>query len=306
MSEKNDFLSSELAKEEQLGAFTDTENNSDSGSNDTYVQTNYQGTDYEFQKNMNVGSDFQQAYKKKSFIQQPIIISFVILLLIAVGFLVFIMFFNTSIVGDWTVNSTATADEAGSSENDDTIKSYYCFENGGKASVYLGTMKMVGTYSLGTSEEGTATVTVSVPSALEGTFEYYVTGNVFTGRKLVLTNTYYNQSVEFVSDKVKIPEVEPFDDFKPNEKLCEKWVFNDAYYGSSAEYEFRQDGTFVFSESDSFYIEGVYTYTDDTITLKYFGTEIATTDLSYEFVDSTIIINGLQYTRASDATADQS
>lgn len=298
MSEKNDFLGSELKNEEKLGALTDTENNGDTVLNDTYTTEN-------FQDEMALNPDLEQSYAKKSFVQAPVIISLVIVLLIALGFLVFKVFFDTSIVGDWTVKSTATADEVGSSD-DDSIKSYYCFENNGVASVCLGSMRMVGTYSLDTSEEGTRTVTVSVPSALEGTFEYDVTGNAFTGRTLVLTDTYYGQSVELASDKRIIPEVEPFDDFKPNEKLCDKWVFNDAYYGTSAEYEFNDDGTFLFSEADSFYLEGVYTYTDDSITLKYYSTDVATTELSYEFVDSTIVINGLQYTKASQATADQS
>ena len=58
--------------------------------------------------------------KKKHFIQIPVIISLVIVVGVALGFLIFKCFFNTSIVGTWAIEdptqSEATADEATSDE----------------------------------------------------------------------------------------------------------------------------------------------------------------------------------------------
>ncbi len=309
MSDNKDFLTSESEAEKKVNFDTDTINNNGglNGSADLQNQGQNAGFNPPQQGYVPYYNHYApvQTPKKKSFVQLPIIISLAIVVVAALTFLVLIMFFNTSIVGDWTVKVTATADEAGSSDSDDAAQSYYCFEYGGKASVYLGTMKMVGTYTLGTSDEGTNTITVSIPSALEGTFEYDVTGNIFTGRTLVLTDSYYGQSVDLVSTKLIIPRLEPYEDFKPNDQLCEKWVFNDSYYNSSVSYEFKENGTFEFSEADTFYLEGVYTYTDDTITLKYYGTEPTTTELSYQFVDSTIVINGLQYVKETNSTGDE-
>ncbi len=308
MSDNKDFLTSESEAEKNVDFDTDTTNNDGGLSESADLENQELNTDFNPQQQCVPYcscSAPEQTAKKKSFVQLPIIISLAIVVVVALGFLVFKMFFNTSIVGAWTVKVTATADEADSSDADDAAQSYYCFDNDGTASVYLGTMKMVGTYTLDTSEEGTRTVTVSVPSALEGTFEYDVTGNAFTGRTLVLTDSYYGQSVDLVSTELVIPEIEPYEDFEPDEKLCETWVFNDSFYNSSVSYEFKEDGTFVFSESDAFYLEGVYTYTDDTITLKYYGTELTTTDLSYQLVDSSIVINGLQYVKDTGSTGDE-
>ena len=241
--------------------------------------------------------------KKKSFIQLPIIISLAILILVALGFLVFKIFFNTSVVGTWTVKDSATADEATTATSDEAAKNYYTFEDDGTASIHLGTMKMVGTYSL-EEKDGTRTIDISIPSALEGSFEYKVSGNEIGGRILTLTDTSYGQSIDLESTKLVIPEMKPDADFKPSEKLTGKWTYDDGYYKMS--YELREDGTSTVSQSDILFADGVYNYTDNKITIKYYTNQEVTMELNYELKDDSIIIDGIQFVKDTGSSSDES
>lgn len=308
MDEKKDFLASESEAENTANSDADTTNNENieetfSGAfSDELAET--QGVapvDY----NANV-----PVAVKKSFIQVPIIISIALIVLVALGFLVFRVFFNTSIDGTWMVKDTATPDEATTATSDEAVKNYYCFEDdgsgkGGKASIYLGSMRMIGEYTLSTSEEGTKTVNISIPTALEGSFEYEVSGNEIFGRTLELKDSYYGQKIELESTKLEIPEMKPDDDFKPSAKLTGKWTYDDGFYKMS--YEFREDGTATVSQSDILFADGVYSYTDNSITIKYYTNKEVTMELNYELKDNSIIIDGImQFVKETDSTSDES
>lgn len=242
--------------------------------------------------------------KKKSFVQVPIIISAIILVLVALGFLVFRCFFNTSIVGVWTSSetSTSTADEA--SEESETPKTYLVFEDDGTVYLAIGTMKMVGTYSVDTNDEGTRVVSCSIPNALEGDYEFTVSGNEFAGRKLTLTNSTYGQSWEYESTKREIPEVKVDDDFTPSDKLTGNWIYDDGYYMFS--YDFKKDGTVTVNQSDILFVDGVYNYTDDVITIKYYTDSERTMEVQYQFSDDVLYMDGIPYTlEGAESTVDQ-
>ena len=308
MDENKDFLTSESEAENNINSDTDTTTNESSQESfsgafsdeiaETQGESETEVTPVDYSANAPVA-----VKKKKGFIQLPIIISLAILVLVALGFLVFKVFFNTSVVGTWTVKDTATADEA-TTASDEVAKNYYTFEDDGTASIHLGTMKMIGTYSLDTSDEGTRTIDISIPSALEGTFEYEVTGNEITGRTLTLTDTYYGQSIDLESTKLVIPEMKPDADFKPNEKLAAKWTYDDEYYKMS--YELREDGTATVSQSDILFADGVYNYTDNTITIKYYTNQEVTMELNYELKDDSIIIDGIQFMKDTGSSSDES
>lgn len=309
MDENKDFLTSESEAENNINSDTDTTTNESSQESfsgafsdeiaETQGESETEVTPVDYSANAPVA-----VKKKKSFIQLPIIISLAILVLVALGFLIFKVFFNTSVVGTWTVKDTATADEATTATSDEAAKNYYTFEGDGTASIHLGTMKMIGTYSLDTSDEGTRTIDISIPSALEGTFEYTVTGNEITGRTLTLKDTYYGQSIDLESTKLVIPEMKPDADFKPSEKLAAKWIYDDGYYKMS--YEFRNDGTATVSQSDILFADGVYNYTDDTITIKYYTNQEVTMELNYELKDDSIIIDGIQFMKDTGSSSDES
>lgn len=309
MDEKKDFLTSETEAENNINSDTDTttnESNQESFSgafSDEIAET--QGNIETEAAAVDCNTNASVAVKKKkSFIQLPVIISLAILILVALGFLVFKVFFNTSVVGTWTVKITASADEATTATADEAAKNYYTFEDDGTASIHLGSMRMMGTYSLNTSDEGTKTIDISIPSALEGSFEYTVTGNEIVGRTLTLKDTYYGQSIDLESAKLVIPELKPDAGFKPNDKLTGKWIYDDGYYKMS--YELREDGTATINQSDILFADGVYNYNDNTITIKYFTNQESVMELNYELKDNSIIINGIQFKKDTGSSSDES
>lgn len=309
MDEKKDFLTSETEAENNINSDTDTttnESNQESFSgafSDEIAET--QGNIETEAAAVDCNTNASVAVKKKkSFIQLPVIISLAILILVALGFLVFKVFFNTSVVGTWTVKITASADEATTATADEAAKNYYTFEDDGTASIHLGSMRMMGTYSLNTSDEGTKTIDISIPSALEGSFEYTVTGNEIVGRTLTLKDTYYGQSIDLESAKLVIPELKPDAGFKPNDNLTGKWIYDDGYYKMS--YELREDGTATINQSDILFADGVYNYNDNTITIKYFTNQESVMELNYELKDNSIIINGIQFKKDTGSSSDES
>lgn len=309
MDENKDFLTSETEAEDKINSDTDTTTND---SNQESFSGAFSDEIAETQGNLETEAaavDYNAnasvaVKKKKSFIQLPVIISLAILILVALGFLVFKVFFNTSVVGTWTVKTTASADEATTATADEAAKNYYTFEDDGTASIHLGTMRMMGTYSLNTSDEGTKTIDISIPSALEGTFEYTVTGNELAGRTLTLKDTYYGQSIDLESSKLVIPDMKPDADFKPNDKLTGKWIYDDGYYKMS--YELNEDGTATVNQSDILFADGVYNYTDNTITIKYYTNQESVMELNYELKDNSIIINGIQFNKDTGSSSDES
>lgn len=309
MDENKDFLTSETEAEDKINSDTDTTTND---SNQESFSGAFSDEIAETQGNLETEAaavDYNAnasvaVKKKKSFIQLPVIISLAILILVALGFLVFKVFFNTSVVGTWTVKTTASADEATTATADEAAKNYYTFEDDGTASIHLGTMRMMGTYSLNTSDEGTKTIDISIPSALEGTFEYTVTGNELAGRTLTLKDTYYGQSIDLESSKLVIPDMKPDADFKPNDKLTGKWIYDDGYYKMS--YELNEDGTATVNQSDVLFADGVYNYTDNTITIKYYTNQESVMELNYELKDNSIIINGIQFNKDTGSSSDES
>lgn len=240
----------------------------------------------------------QQPEKKKHFIQVPIIISLIIVVGVALGFLVFKCFFNTSIVGTWaidddTAQSGATDDEASS------VKTYYIFDDDGVASIAYGTMKYVGTYSISENE-----VSMEIQSAyLSTSFEFSVTGNVFTGRTLTFTDSSYDTEYTFHSTKIEAPDLKVDEDFKPNDKLTGEWNYYDGYY--DFDYNFKSDGTVSIGQNEMLFVDGVYTCTDDTITIKYYADSEQTMELEYTVNDDALILNGLQYFKVGSASADE-
>lgn len=308
MDENKDFLTSETEGENNINSDADTTTNestqeSFSGAfSDEIAETQTDSTPEVAPVDYSVSAPVA-VKKKKSFIQLPIIISLAILILVALGFLVFKIFFNTSVVGTWTVKDSATADEATTATSDEAAKNYYTFEDDGTASIHLGTMKMVGTYSL-EEKDGTRTIDISIPSALEGSFEYKVSGNEIGGRTLTLTDTSYGQSIDLESTKLVIPEMKPDADFKPSEKLTGKWTYDDGYYKMS--YELREDGTSTVSQSDILFADGVYNYTDTKITIKYYTNQEVTMELNYELKDDSIIIDGIQFVKDTGSSSDES
>ena len=319
MDEKKEFLASENDEEVTVNSDADTtENNEAKGTfEDDLAEalTELESEDESEESGSfaeelaDTAVDYEvaqtvQSAKKKRLIQVPIIVSAVILIIVAVCFLVFRCFFNTSIVGVWTSAeaSTSTADEA--SQESETVQTYLVFEGDGTVYLAIGTMKMEGTYSVETNEEGTRVVDCYIPNALEGQYEFTVSGNEFTGRSLILSDSTYGQQWEYKSTNREIPEVKVDEDFEASEKLTGNWIYDDGYY--MFRYDFKADGTVSINQSDILFVDGVYNYSDDVITVRYYTDTERTMEISYQFNDAVLYMDGIPYTlEGSESTADQ-
>ncbi len=243
--------------------------------------------------------------KKKFPVQVPIIIAAVIVACVALAFLVLKCFFNTSIIGTWTIeNDTATSDEAG----EDTVLTYYIFDKDGTVSLSYGTMSYMGTYSVSTDDDGNKSVEMYIPYAyLQATFDYNVSGNLFTGRKLVFsyddTQNGETQTYKFKEAKRIMPELKAADDFKADDALVGEWNYYDGYYDYS--YTFNSNGTVNINQNDMIVIEGTYKLSDDKITVTYYADDEYTQDLEYSVDGDTLVIQGMQYFKVGSASADE-
>lgn len=239
----------------------------------------------------------QPTEKKKHFIQIPIIISLVIVVGVALGFLVFKCFFNTSIIGTWAIEDTtqseATADETS------LAKTYYIFDEDGVASIAYGSMRYAGTYTVSGNE-----INMQIQLAnLYASFEFTVTGNVFTGRTLTFKDATYDMEYVFHSTNREVPEMKPDEGFKPDDELTGEWNYYDGTYDFY--YNFKSDGTVSIVQNQMLFVDGVYNYTDDTITIKYYSDSEQTMELSYTVDGDSLIINGIQYFKVGSASADE-
>ena len=53
------------------------------------------------------------------------------------------------------------------------------------------------------------------------------------------------------------------------------------------------------------FVDGVYNYTDNTITIKYFSDSEQIMELDYTVDEDALVINGLQYLKVGSASADE-
>lgn len=243
----------------------------------------------------NVETTLTAEPKKKRLIQAPIIIAASIVVVVALCFLVFKCFFDTSVVGTWTVVNTATSDEATKPTTGNEPKAFYTFDKDGNATVSIGSMRYVGSYSVDSNS-----ITINIENILQSTYDFSVSGNIFTGRELVLSDPNYGQSVTLRGVSLDTPKLSVDKDFKKNDKLVGKWSYNDGYMQMS--YTFNADGTAEVNQYNTLFVDGVYTADDKKITFKYVASEETSMDISYELVDDAIIIDGLKFTKDDGTT----
>ena len=248
--------------------------------------------------------------KKSHVLQRTIIIS---LAIVAAAILVTVVcrlfFFNSALDTDFFGNSKATVwhyTEANESTADEATDYDYnlTFDNG-RLTVDVGTMQITGSYTIkhiteddaavikdGDSKIGTSMMVIENTIRFDGKYTYNVSGNVFSGKTMTLTNVNNENSVfEFDSKPADMPEVERKGEFKKDEKLVGKWEYRDEL--GTVEYEFTDDGNFSRTDKlvDSIQsIKGIYTCKDSvfTYTINFGGP----TDIprNYELKDGNLIV----------------
>ena len=234
--------------------------------------------------------------KKKRLLNTPIIIAICIVAVSVLSFLVYDIFFNTSIYGTWTFDSTAV------STDDEVNTAYYNFKNDGTASVKCGNVTFNGTITM--SSEDNTKATISIPNFIgEQEYNIAVTGNKLSTRHLILSSE--SATGSFTSADEKKVAVEKIKDFVIDNEIIGEW--SDDYYGMSC--TFREDGTVIINQSDVMIVEAAYSTDKENnkITLKYQMAKEINDEWSYGYdkKNDTLVLNGLGLKRVNPASADE-
>lgn len=203
------------------------------------------------------------------------------------------LFFNQSLVGTWHYNNfseytetyddpTATPDGVTSETTEYSQRVCYEFTNDGRCIVTLGTMSVTGQYSLYAAEEGnmfSAVVYYNYMPLLYGSYKYEIKGNIFTGRKLVITDTSTGEKLELEQGEGENPLV-PIENTNIDDRIVGTW--KDDTYGAT--YNFGKDGYMTLDNGDGMVVEQVYTVDEEDgfILVKYVGA----TEQSYSYIYS--------------------
>ena len=290
------------------------------------------------------GAALQAPKQKKRLIQTPVLIAFILVCAVAVGFFVFKLFLNNDVAGTWVykypqptaeemMGLESTIDEA----DRDYVDYYFDFQStpadlgenssaeGARiAKVTIGTLTYEGYYLTSTGDDG-STLSVTVPNVMTGSFTYELSGNIFTGREMKLISPYADESGDgefiFKSASLNIPKIEREGEFKPDEKLYGKWIYDDGT--NILSYDFREDGTAQYAEkisSASMYgepmvskinLDAIYTCEDGTFTLYYYYTDLYVSGsanemaATYSLDGDKLTINGIEFVREGASTSDE-
>lgn len=233
-------------------------------------------------------------------VQLPIVLAIFAVALLSV--IVWKMFFDQSIVGEWyyiaegeyveTLDSPIESEDEASITHQYSQRVVYDFREDGVCVVTLGTTSVEGSYDLYSSADGnvlSAYVVYQYTPLLYGSFNYKVTGNVFTGRKLVLSDV-YGEGYELVLEPGEGESpLEAYEDVEIEERLIGTW--RDENYGIT--FEIKSDGFMVCSTDDGLIIEYAYTkFEEGTLLLKSYGDSEQAQTYTYSFDGDKTYING--------------
>ena len=267
-----------------------------------------------------------QAPQKKPLVMKPVLVAAGLVLVVALAVIVIRLFFNSSVEGTWhyvrevpMMAADATSDEPETV----SVDYYFKFERDNKVSATIGTITSRGTYDVYKNSEGQSVINMNLTDLITsynflayGEYEISVSGNAFTGRKLVMSTAQDESgTIEMESASYAAPEIERENEFTVNEDIVGKWEFKQEGYDLS--YEFGKDGTTKYNEyvkqtnpytgmetTIDYTINGIYDVTDNTITVHFIYTKDSSMDIVYTLDDNTLTINGFPFVREGTATAD--
>lgn len=299
-NKNKDFAGQEQTPEAENPSIEDTTENNTAEENTANEEATEEAEITEEAAQTNPEENQAKPVKSKRFIQIPVLIAAAILVCALLVFGVMKLFFDNSIVGEWIVEgSVATSDEI--SEDDAAAgNTYYIFtddtnENGEKvAKLRVGTMELIGTYSISNNTDGTRALTVSISYFFAGTYNYTVSGNAFTGKVLTLESDSGNVSFNCV--KAPKLQVAVSDDFKAKDDIVGSWKESDYDYT----YTFNADGTTHIDEGGTLTVDGTYVADDKKIVITYLASEETTLEIEYSLDGDTLVLNGLGYTKVTE------
>ncbi len=209
-------------------------------------------------------------------------------------------FFNQSVIGSWyyiaegehieTYDAPESSDEPESVSTSYSQRVCYTFGEDGSCKVTLGTTTVEGSYSIYSIQGGNIIAPMVVyqyTPVFYGTFDYEVTGNIFTGRKLLIHDD-YGETLELEPGEGENP-LSQMENFIAEEQLVGTW--RDEEYGLT--YTFTEDGFLTSKSDDGLTVEYAYTKFDDGyLIVKCYGNGEQADYYTYEFTDNKTYING--------------
>lgn len=230
-------------------------------------------------------------------------------------------FFDSSIDGTWGV-SFKKPEGSGQTE-------YIITLNEDKtASLHNAGSTLIGRYRLLKDENGIPQFNLIISNSGEEYinvfFDYTVSGNIFSGRTLSLTDRSWmlstlekegekHETVKINGEEYNVfhftPAVEsfkviPYQNFKADQKLLGSWLYTDSDSGTRYTFTFSEDGTFeqMSAERD---IIGSYKTENNLCTLHYYylGDQEFELPAEYRVNGDKLIFNGVEMTQTDNPKA---
>lgn len=278
-----------------------------------------------------VGGKTKTKKQRKHHMDSSLKLAFLLFMITVLFFGAWKCFFDTDILGSWTFKITQ-------SERKYTFN--FTFEDNNVVRYHYGGQTYIGKYNF---VDDSPQIHIFIGSLgrtyIDGYFDYEVSGNIFTGKTLKLTDRsgvimdpddlsseqeetdftklkkkvaesvvednirYYRMSFE--NDSVE-PEIHKYDDFKTDEKLIGTWLYDDTETGYSYTITFGKDGIVREMSSEMEFI-GAYTVKDGVCTYNFVAAGGTTQDLTFDYTidGDKITVNGQELTRTNDIYAYQ-
>lgn len=217
--------------------------------------------------------------KRKIVKNNQLIIVLCITIVTFITAVVWSVFFNRDITGSWYYIHTGEYTESPDtiSKDDTDIKPIthtytqrvcYSFDDDGVCTVTLGSMSVKGPYQIMNSGKDSmisAGVYYQTTPLLYGNYNYTVSGNIFTGRKLTLYIENGDKS-EIIMDRGDGDfSLQRFEDEKLDERLYGRWKNPDV----NEYFTFKDDGHMILEIDNTIVVDHVYTVMDGVVLAKY-------------------------------------
>lgn len=167
----------------------------------------------------------------------PVIITFFIVLSSICLLVISALFFNSSMKGTWRIHFKL---------DDKDYTHYLTILDHDKFTYSFGGVTYDGKYTADTTQKTLYLFSSSYGhDNLNSNFKYSVSGNIFTGREISLTNS-ENTELPFKKSDDYIPVIKYYSDFKPDESLLGSWLYEDEKQGYNYTFTFYNDGRYEY------------------------------------------------------------
>ena len=175
--------------------------------------------------------------KFKKLFYTPVIITFFIVLVTVCAIIIYGIFFNTSMKGNWKLHFKL---------EDKEYTHYLTLLDDDRFNYSFGGITYDGRYTVDTKNKTLHIFSSSYgQNNINTTFKYSVNGNIFTGREISLTNA-DNKELPFKQSADYIPIIKYYSDFKPDETILGSWLYQDEKQGYNYTFTFYNNGRYEY------------------------------------------------------------